>query len=221
MLTINRRKIISFIRKPNLTGLKLVLTFLVSIITILFNNIYILVSLAICEVIILMLSGISWKQLRPFLTMSIFTALSVMLVHLFSKTMLLGVIVTLQIVIITFTSCFLVCTTNDLDIIYAVDGFLKPLKKLGINTEVLSFSLFLTVRSIRIIYSQYQQIFLAQKARGTHNNPLAIMAPLLIKLFRSADLITEALIARGALLVIQDELTINSREDNYEKLHDF
>lgn len=126
-----------------------------------------------------------------------FDCFFILLIHAFSKDFLAGLIATLHLAVVALTSCFLISTTRELDIIYSVENVFKPLRRFGVNIEKLSFSLFLCMRSIAIIHDQYQQVHLAQKARGLQKHPLAIVMPLLLKMFRGANMMADALIARG------------------------
>ena len=63
--------------------------------------------------------------------------------------------------------------------------------------ENISLFCFLTLRSISILSLQYKEIRMAQKARGLDKQVFAIIIPLLIKMFRAADGVSEALISRG------------------------
>lgn len=197
MLIPCRKKLALLIRSPNLTIAKLAGTAILSILILFLTQWLVLLVIGLLLAALIFFTSIKWRQLKPFLMMIVTTVFFIFLVHAFSKEFLTGLVVSLQLTIVTLSSCFLISTTNELDIIYAAERLLKPLGKCKVNVEKLSFALFLCMRAIAILFDQYQQIYMAQKARGLQNHPLAIVLPMLLKMFRKANLITEALISRG------------------------
>lgn len=140
---------------------------------------------------------IKFIQIKKSLSVICFSYSMILLMYALSGTFEKGMIVVFQLLFVAFTSYFFVQTTNELDLIHSIEVFLKPLKIFGFKSDRYAIFLALTLRFIPMISFQYQQIHYAQKAKGLEKNIVAIIIPLLIKVFRAADTITEALIARG------------------------
>lgn len=76
------------------------------------------------------------------------------------------------------------------------DRLLAPTRHLGLNPAQMSLALSMTVRFIPQIRRQYLDVREAQFARGLHNNPVAVLVPLLVRTLESAQEIASALDAR-------------------------
>jgi energy-coupling factor transporter transmembrane protein EcfT len=92
------------------------------------------------------------------------------------------------------------------DLARGIWGTLAPLKKLGLRTDGVGMALWIAIRFIPAIFTQYQQIVFAQQARGaTYSGGMvarvAKLAPILVPVtaaaLRKSDLLADALTVRG------------------------
>lgn len=197
MLTQWRNKFGVFIKAPELAIFKLIGVFITSLTVFCIHKIDVLTLLVIILSFILWLSDVTWQQIKNFVITGAFTACFVLIPHLISRTIETGFIIGLQIVFLMLISCLLVTTSNEIDLISAFEKLISPLKFFRINVDKLIFSLVLCLRFITLTKVQYDKIRCVQKARGLDRNIFALLIPLLIKIFRAADNMIEALIAKG------------------------
>jgi biotin transport system permease protein len=88
-------------------------------------------------------------------------------------------------------------TTRNTDLLAAVTHVVRPLAPLGVAPDAVSFAVVFLIRLVPTIAAFGREVHEARLARGAGCNPLALLSPLLIRLLRHADLIAEALAARG------------------------
>jgi biotin transport system permease protein len=186
-----------FIRNPLLTGKKILAGFLIGATVIFITNVYVLMMIFSSLMIILYMSEISRKLISRFLAVISITVVFTLLIHILNNTFMQGLSVVLQMTIISLCSCLFIATTSETDILSALDVFFNFLARLGINTRKISLAVLLTIRSISYITYQFNQIRDAQKARGLEKKTIALLMPLLIKIFKAANTISDALMARG------------------------
>lgn len=89
-------------------------------------------------------------------------------------------------------------TTRTSDLIRVCEQALYPLDKLGwVDAGRVALALALTLRFIPEIWRNYQDIREAQAARGLSRNALALTVPLLVRTFKRAEEVADAIDARG------------------------
>lgn len=89
-------------------------------------------------------------------------------------------------------------TTRTSDLVDVCERTLYPLDRLGwVDARRLALALALTLRFIPEIWRNYQDIREAQAARGLSRNVLALAVPLLVRTFKRAEEVADAIDARG------------------------
>ncbi len=81
-----------------------------------------------------------------------------------------------------------------------LDGYLvllSPLEKLGLNTSRIALVFSLTLQLIPAVGGIVNEIKEARRSRGADRSLRALFLPLLVRLVRRADMLAEALVARG------------------------
>ncbi len=86
--------------------------------------------------------------------------------------------------------------TKFIDLIYAIDSTLTPLKKVGINSEKITLLLVLTFRFFFMLRDIYTEILYAQKARGVESYKLSLIIPFILRALKKSQYITEAILVR-------------------------
>ena len=173
---------------------KLLLMLIFSVGIYLTKNIYLLTSTLIFLLITFQIAKISWRKLRPSLYTLITISLLLLLLHWSNKNYAL--LLTFKFADLMLLGLLLYHTTPVTDLIAAVEQFLKPFAKFGINPEKVSFMLFMTFRSVTLIQQEFFSIKEAQQARGQSKYSLTFLLPLLVKIFRQAENIAEAVATR-------------------------
>lgn len=108
-----------------------------------------------------------------------------------------GIKVILRLCNIVLFASWVLLTTSHSAIIDGLTTLFKPLSYLGINPAKISLSFMLAIRFIPLIIDTFNEIKMAQKARGIDKNFTAILIPLIIKTIKMGDDIAEAIEARS------------------------
>lgn len=159
-----------------------------------------------------MLMGIT-----PFLWLFIFTALLhvfmtpgeplAWLPHATWQGVQNGIRVGLQLAFAIWLSTLMTLTTSPLDMVGALEWYMKPLKYVHIPIEEIALLVMLAIRFIPLLFEETDRILKAQKARGVSLETggmlhkvralIPVLIPLLHGVFRRADDLAVALTLRG------------------------
>lgn len=88
-------------------------------------------------------------------------------------------------------------TTRTSALLVSLERGLGPLRSLGVSPERVALVLTLTIRIIPVIEEIAQQTLEARRARGVERTVTAFVTPVVIRTIASAELLGEALMARG------------------------
>ena len=110
---------------------------------------------------------------------------------------LAGATVVLRLTLLVLLAVLVTLTTRASDMIDCLEAALRPLAPLGVNPVKVSFVLSLTIRLIPTLFEIAREVVEAQRARGLHRNPVAVVVPLFIRSLRLGDELADALNARG------------------------
>lgn len=115
--------------------------------------------------------------------------------------------VILRLVLMVALTVILTSTTAPMDITYALEWYLTPLKLLKFPTQVVSMTISLALRFIPTLLDESQRIMNAQKSRGVDYNRgfiskkirsiTTLIVPLLVSCFSRSDELATAMDARG------------------------
>ncbi len=115
--------------------------------------------------------------------------------------------VALRIILMIALTMILTTTTSPLDITYAFEWYLAPLKIFKFPTQVISMTLSLALRFVPTLLEEANRIMRAQKSRGVDYNRgfiskkiksiTTLIIPLLVSCFSRSDELALAMDARG------------------------
>lgn len=88
-------------------------------------------------------------------------------------------------------------TTRTDDMLECLTMALSPFARLGVKPENAAFALVFTVRLVPFVSGVGREAIQARLARGAGRNNLAALVPMVIRLMRETDALSEALVARG------------------------
>ncbi len=88
-------------------------------------------------------------------------------------------------------------TTRTTDLVDAVVGGCRPLRRVGVDPERVGLMIALGVRAVPVVVGLAEEVRDAQRARGLTASPRAFAVPLIVRSLRHADAMGEALAARG------------------------
>ncbi|HDP25166.1 MAG TPA: energy-coupling factor transporter transmembrane protein EcfT [Deltaproteobacteria bacterium] len=118
-----------------------------------------------------------------------------------------GLRVGTQLVFAIWLSTLTTLTTSPLNLVWALEWFMKPLKYLKVPTEDIALLVMLAIRFIPTLFEETERIIKAQKARGVDLESggliarvralVPVLVPLLHGVFRRADDLAIALTLRG------------------------
>ena len=178
-----------------------------------------------CFFLGLILSGLSWayvfRGVRAFLWLFVFTAA----IHLFFTPgpslpffplgfidvtwpgLAKGLFVAAQLSLAILFSSLMTLTTSPLQLAYGLEKLLSPLKRFRVPVGDFSLMTMLAIKFIPVLLGETQRIIKAQSARGVDfesgnffrrgRNLLPILTPLFHSVFKRADDLAVALLARG------------------------
>ncbi len=157
------------------------------------------------------------KGLAPFFWLFLFTALLHVfmtpgdavgwLPHATRQGLHNGVRVGCQLVFSIWLSTLMTLTTSPLDMVWAMEWYMGPLKYLKVPVEDIALLIMLAIRFIPLLFEETDRILKAQKARGVDlesggilkklKSLVPVFVPLLHSVFRRADDLAVALTLRG------------------------
>jgi biotin transport system permease protein len=88
-------------------------------------------------------------------------------------------------------------TTRTEDLLDALVGVLRPLRRVGVDPDRVGLVLALAVRSVPVLAGIAGEVRQARAARGAERSVRAFAVPFVIRTLRHADRLGEALAARG------------------------
>ncbi len=155
--------------------------------------------------------------LSPFLWLFLFTALLHVfmtpgdaiswLPHATWQGLAGGLRVGFQLVFAIWLSTLMTLTTSPLDMVWALEWYMSPLKYLKVPIDEIALLVMLAIRFIPVLFEETDRIIKAQKARGVDiesgglikkvQSLVPILVPLLHSVFRRADDLAVALTLRG------------------------
>ena len=107
-----------------------------------------------------------------------------------------GIRVGCQLVMAIWVSTLTTLTTSPLDMVWALQGYMKPLKYMSVPTEEIALAVMLAIRFIPLLFEETDRIIKAQKARGVDLESggltrkvralIPVLLPLLHSVFRRA-----------------------------------
>lgn len=118
-----------------------------------------------------------------------------------------GALVATQLVGAIWISTLATLTTSPLDMVRALEWYMKPLKHLRVPVDEIALAVMLAIRFIPVLFEEAERITKAQKARGVDvesgnllkktRSMVSIVIPLMHGVFRKADDLSVALMLRG------------------------
>ena len=109
----------------------------------------------------------------------------------------LAVVVSLHLVTAIYASRLLTLTTPGPVLIDALVAALRPLRRVGVNPELVGLAIAIMVRSVPMLLDTFTQVQLAARARGRDRNLFALVTPVVVRAVGQAQATGAALAARG------------------------
>lgn len=134
-----------------------------------------------------------WTQLRPIA----FVLAVLFLAQLWLATPAEAVLVVLRFAALVLAAGLVTLTTRTSDLVAAIERGLSPLSRFGLDVAKVSLAISLAIRFIPAIGQIAGEVREAQLARGRRPSPLTLVVPVIVRLLKMADEITDAIDARS------------------------
>lgn len=118
-----------------------------------------------------------------------------------------GILIALQLFLALFLSSLMTLTTSPLKLAHGLEKLLMPLRRLRVPVEDFSMMIMLAIRFIPLLLGEMERILKAQSARGVDfetggffrraRNLVPLLVPLFHSVFKRADDLAVAMLARG------------------------
>ena len=150
---------------------------------------------AACAVLWLSL-GAANKPARRLLRSVIFAALLVAGFHVFMGNYALAAISSMRIVCASILGMALTVSTHPSDLVDVLEKLLRPLEKLGINTDSIALQLALMLRFTEHFFVQWKKLDDAYRVRTGRAGGLRLIAPLTIHMLQATRRVADAIWVR-------------------------
>ena len=177
--------------------LKIITLFAFSILVFSISNFFVLLSFLIVAVGLALCAKLSKSIVMSLLKTIIPFVVFFMFYEAIFQTWQLGVMLSLRLSTVVLAASIISATTSSLDFISALEKILSPLQRFKIKTKNLTLGVWMALRFIPLIQQNLSEIKIAQQARGLRKNSMTLLIPLLIKTFKTADAVSEAIEIRG------------------------
>lgn len=108
-----------------------------------------------------------------------------------------AVLISLRLITLVWVATLVTYTTRLSEMSDTLAAMCSVLRPLGVNPERISFLIALTIRLIPSVFDIVRDVRDVQKARGLERSYAAMFVPVLTRLLREADALSDALTARG------------------------
>jgi biotin transport system permease protein len=133
------------------------------------------------------------RQLRPLIPVVVLVGV----VQLISGTWVHAVTTVGVLLALLLSATLISLTTPTAEIVQALVVLVRPLRRFGIDPDRVGLLLALGIRAVPQVVDLARTIRDAQRARGLTADPRAFAVPLIVRSLRQADMLSDALRARG------------------------
>jgi biotin transport system permease protein len=108
-----------------------------------------------------------------------------------------ALVVTGRLLLAVALAALVTLTTRVVDLLEVLERMLRPLHRVGVDSERVALVLALAIRAVPVVAGLAGEVRDAQRARGVRVSVRAYAVPLVVRSLRHADALGEALVARG------------------------
>jgi len=108
-----------------------------------------------------------------------------------------GLLVVQRFAVLILLASLVTLTTRVSDMVDALQSGLRPLSRLGLDTDKIALAISLALRFIPVIAGLTQEVREAQRARGLDRSLFAVAVPVIVRTLKMADDIAQAMEARS------------------------
>ncbi len=157
-----------------------------------------LIGVALSLVVLLFIAAqvtadVAWRQFR----VAVPVLLIIFAAQLWLADWQLAVMVVVRFALLIGAASLVSLTTRTSAMIEALEMFLSPLGKLGVDVGKISLTLAMAIRFIPEVIRITRDVREAQRVRGLETSLFAVAMPVIIRLLRTADDVADAIEARS------------------------
>ncbi len=157
-----------------------------------------LIGIALALVVLLFIAAqvpadVAWRQFR----VAVPVLLIIFAAQLWLATWQFAVLVVVRFALLIGAASLVSLTTRTSAMIRALETFLAPLGKLGVDVGKISLTLAMAIRFIPEVIRITREVREAQRVRGLETSLFAVAMPVIIRLLRAADDVADAIEARS------------------------
>jgi biotin transport system permease protein len=175
---------------------KVLALFLVCTLLFVFDTWFVLTPICLAVFGLYGIAGIPRSEILLALRPAFWMLLFIFIVQIYFESLQLASFVILRFVTMILAASLLTLTTKTSDLIAALEQFFNRFLPEHI-AETISLAFSLCFRFIPLVRQTFDEVTEAQKARGHHKDWRALATPTIIRTLKSADEISQAIIARS------------------------
>jgi len=143
------------------------------------------------------IAGLTWAQLSANLKPLIWILLALFGFQLFVAGFWGAFDTVLTLAALVVAAALVSHTTRTDDMLDTLTATFSPFARFGVKPEDAAFVLVFTVRLVPFVSIVGREAIDARRARGAGRNPVPALVPMVIRLMRETDALSEAVVARG------------------------
>lgn len=161
------------------------------------DQILVLAALSALAVIAWRVASLTWAHLRQNLKPLTWILLALFAFQFFAAGFLSALDTALTLAALVVAAALVSHTTRTDDMLDTLTVALSPFARLGLKPEDAAFALVFAVRLVPFVSTVGREAIDARRSRGAGRNPVPALVPMVIRLMRETDALSEALVARG------------------------
>lgn len=161
------------------------------------DYIALLAVLSALAVVVWRIAGLTWAQLRMNMKPLTWILLALFAFQFFAAGFWAALDTALTLTALVVAAALVSHTTRTDDMLNTLTVAFSPFARLGLKPEDAAFALVFAVRLVPFVSGVGFDAIAARRARGAGRNPVPALVPMVIRLMRETDALSEALVARG------------------------
>ena len=117
--------------------------------------------------------------------------------HCFYTNITLAAIIVFKLEVLFILGVVFSLSSKTSAIMDAITSLLRPIQRLGVNTDNVAISIYLTQNFMAILIKEYHTLKSAQVARGIKTSFLRLIVPFFIRAFTMSHYVVEAIISKN------------------------
>ena len=161
------------------------------------TNLALLAALAVGLLLVWGSADLGWQRLISSLTLLKWILVVMFVFQFLSGGLLAATELMLTICALVSAAALVSFTTRTDDMLETLQYAFSAFARFGLNPNTVAFALVFVIRLVPFVATVGREAIEARLARGGGRNPIPALVPMVIRLMRETDTLSEALVARG------------------------